>query len=450
MREKITPRVSRRGFWGTVAAATAILLLPSFSPLAAAEPAPLARRPNIIVVLADDLGQECLGCYGGQNNRTPRLDQLAREGVRFDCAFAQPLCTPSRVQLLTGQYNFRNYTGFGFLAAGQATFAQSLKNAGYRTAIVGKWQLAGGTGAPASAGFDNYCLWHLDKGSSRYWAPADFIADSKPMLLHPEDYGPDIQHAYARKFISDNAGKGPFLLYYTMTLPHPPFLPTPHSADRQCRDTASNFKDMVEYADYLVGDLVDHLKVCGVGEQTLLIFTGDNGTPAAINSGQGGGTVKGGKGAATERGTHVPLIVWAPGRIRPGVSDALMDFTDLAPTLADAAQTSLPADRTWDGTSLWPALTGRQAPARQWVYGWYYGQDMGFKNAAWVHDRRWWLYTDGRLYDVQTDAEQKAVAADTPEAREARVRLEKVLAALAAPPVDHLPIPNPNAKQGKE
>ena len=157
-------------------------------------------KTNIILILADDVGAETVGVYGGESYQTPHLDQLANDGVRFDQGHAQPLCTPSRVKIMTGQYNFRNYTHFGFLDPGETTFGHVMRDAGYRTTIAGKWQLYSNTmedlhGAlPADAGFDEYLLWQLkpEQRGPRYWAP--LLDHNGELRQHPAP-GDAIAHA---------------------------------------------------------------------------------------------------------------------------------------------------------------------------------------------------------------------------------------------------------------
>lgn len=119
------------------------------------------NQPNIVLIMADDLGYETLGCYGGKDYNTPNLDALASKGVRFEHCYSQPLCTPSRVQILTGRYNHRNYEQFGYLNPKEVTFANLLKNAGYKTCIAGKWQLGGDARTIQDFGFDEHCLWNM-------------------------------------------------------------------------------------------------------------------------------------------------------------------------------------------------------------------------------------------------------------------------------------------------
>ena len=282
--------------------------------------ADLTKKPNVVLIMADDLGYECLGVYGSASYRTPNLDRLSINGARFLNCHAQPLCTPTRVQIMTGRYNFRNYTQFGALAAGEKTFGHVLKEHGYATGVFGKWQLdeAGGQ-KPREAGFDQYCLWnYLGVRGNRYGDPRLVYWDD---ALHqevtqdfPGQYGPDISLRNLLRFMEESVEKEvPFFAYYPMILPHNPFKPTPVSPEwEQGRHTREPrfFGEMVEYIDLMVGQIVQRLNDLGVREHTLIIFTGDNGTNTAIVSRmKDGREIRGGKGYHSDAGTRVPLIV---------------------------------------------------------------------------------------------------------------------------------------------
>ena len=224
-------------------------------------------KPNIVLIMADDLGYECLGCYGGKSYRTPVLDKLAATGMRFEHCYSQPLCTPSRVKIMTGQYNFRNYVNFGVLNPKQKTFAHLLRNCGYATCVVGKWQLYGsvdqsaevrGTGSlPQQAGFDEHCLWQITERGSRYKDPI-MVQNSKTLDGLEGRYGPDVSCDYALNFIERHK-TGPFLLYFPMALVHSPFVPTPDSEDWKKPKYENNpkyFADMVAYMDKIIGRIV--------------------------------------------------------------------------------------------------------------------------------------------------------------------------------------------------
>ena len=161
----------------------------------------LAAKPNIILIMADDVGYECFGCYGSEQYSTPNIDRMAQNGMRFEHCYSQPLCTPSRVKIMTGISNVRNYSGFSILNRDQKTFGHFLKDAGYDTFVGGKWQLLGaehyskqfqGKGSlPQDMGFDRHCLWQVDKLGDRFWNPRLTI-DGETKQFEKDDYGPDI------------------------------------------------------------------------------------------------------------------------------------------------------------------------------------------------------------------------------------------------------------------
>lgn len=397
------------------AASLAALAAIAPGPAGLAEPPQPPLRPNIILIMADDFGIENVGAHGGTPFKTPNLDRLAAEGMRFDHCFSQPLCTPTRVQLMTGKYNVRNYTKFGELDRNEKTFAHALKGAGYATCVVGKWQLGEEPDSPQHFGFDEACLWHHRKRTVRY-ANAH-LAINGEVKAHPGKYGPDIVRDFAMDFITRHKD-GPFFVYYPMILTHSPFEPTPDSeawnpaafptdvekgqGDRKC------FADMVAYADKIVGQIDAHLAKLGIRENTILIFLGDNGTqgPQGLLHGK---TIPGAKGSNLDGGTHVPLIVSWPGKIAPGsVGKGMVDTTDFLPTLCEAAGAPPPKEPI-DGRSLLPQLLGKESEPRQWIYCWYArkggGNRKSFEYARSMHHK---LYADGKFYDLRSDpAEEK-------------------------------------------
>ncbi|MFP6588546.1 MAG: sulfatase-like hydrolase/transferase, partial [Pirellulaceae bacterium] len=235
-----------------------------------------ADRPNIILIMADDLGIDSVQDYGGRQYKTPHMSQMARQGMRFTHAYAQPLCTNTRIQFMTGIYNHRNWVAFGILDPQAKTFGHYMQEVGYETCIVGKWQLQSydPTDYPGAdlrrdkgmhvnkAGFDEYCLWHTrhteDKGS-RYADPrikqnGKFLDDTQGK------YGPDVWTDYISEYVARKHDR-PFFLYYAMALPHNPFSPTPDSpewADASNRFTEENryYGDMVEYTDKILGRIL--------------------------------------------------------------------------------------------------------------------------------------------------------------------------------------------------
>jgi len=402
------------------------------------------RRPNVVLILADDLGYECLGCYGGTSYKTPALDDLARTGVRFDRCYSQPLCTPSRVQLMTGKYNFRNYKAFGVIDPKETSFAHLLKNAGYATCVVGKWQLYGseiekaevkGKGArPEQMGFEEHCLWQVERRDSRYRDPL-IVVNGKYRDDLAGRYGPDVFCDYALGFIERHRDR-PFLLYYPMALTHDPFVPTPDSPDWSKGQDKANpkyFADMVAYMDKIVGRLVIRLDELGVRENTLLLFVGDNGTGVRIESRLGNRLVKGGKGTTTDAGMHVPLIANWKGMASSGaICDDLIDLTDFLPTLTETTGASVPTGLILDGRSFLPQIQGRKGNPREWVFCHYF-RDPGNPVKRFVMDKRWKLYQNGNLFDLSQDLlEERPIGPDrdTREAAEARKRLKPVLDSL--------------------
>lgn len=386
---------------------SALLFVPMWMANAAATPERSAdTRPNIILILADDLGVEAINSYGGEYH-TPRIDQLAREGMRFENAHATPLCSPTRTRLMTGLENHRNYEAFGHLAPGQRTFGNMLKEAGYVTGIVGKWQLSGNgydgrVGiTPAQAGFDESHLWQLkslDPKGSRYWGPTRVI-NGKTKIIE-ENFGPDYDSEFALDFVERHKDQ-PFFLYYPMVLVHNPFVATPTSMDVQ--GSKQRFAGMMSYMDLLVGRLLDKLKAAGLDDNTVVIFTGDNGTNRQITSVRNGFAVRGGKGQPTVSGTHVPLIVRAPGLVPAGkVADGLVDFTDFFPTFAELAKVSLQPGAV-DGVSQMPVLLGKKTSVRDSIFM-HYAPVWQFPPSRFVFDARWKLYGDGRFVEMDSMA----------------------------------------------
>ena len=400
----------------------------------------LRRPPNIVLIMADDLGYECLSCNGATEYKTPRLDALAASGVRFINAHSTALCTSTRVQLMTGKYNFRNYVEFGSLPPGKLTFAHVLQQAGYRTGVVGKWQLAGaiegtaykGVGTlPEGAGFAEHCLWQVKARGSRYWdALVQVNGELQPVARGK--YGPDLFTEFALGFIERNRDR-PFLLYYPMVLTHDPFVPTPRSRDftpeQKHKSDPRGFSDMVSYMDELVGRIVDKIDSAELGQHTLILFTADNGTAKSITTQTRQGPYHGGKGSTTLAGTHVPLIARWTGIAKGGrVCEDLIDFTDFFPTIAEAAGCSMPVGHPNDGRSFLRQIQGKRGGSREWIFCHYDPRWGGIKPARWVMDTRYKLYDDGRFFDLRSDPnEERPLASLTGEMK---VTLRKFRAVL--------------------
>ncbi|MDG2224254.1 MAG: sulfatase-like hydrolase/transferase [Rubripirellula sp.] len=385
-----------------------------------------AEQPNILLIMADDVGIEGLGCYGGASYQTPHLDSLAAEGLRFTHAFSQPLCTPTRVQIMTGKYNHRNWKYFGILDPGETTFGHRMKSAGYATGIFGKWQLTSydppdlpgatnrrGTGMhPKDAGFDRYSLFHAleteDKGS-RYANPTMLEGnggDDGTLKTYHGRYGEDVWVEKILGFFDDHRGT-PTFAYYPMALPHWPFVPTPISDDwdpaAEQREDNELFPDMVQYLDEIVGRLVSGLRSRDLLENTIVLFYSDNGTHAKVVSEmQDGRRVVGGKATPRQTGIHVPLIAYWPDHVPPGTCNRIVDASDFVPTLLELAGAELPAAAGDDGISFAPWLFGKEGPEREAAFFWYDprpGWDkerFGRHVFALNHDYK--LFRTGRFY----------------------------------------------------
>ncbi|MFW6103843.1 MAG: sulfatase-like hydrolase/transferase [Bacteroidota bacterium] len=381
------------------------------------------ERPNIILIMADDMGYETLQCYGSAEYQTPNLDRLAETGMRFTNAYSTPLSTPSRVKIMTGQYNFRNYFRFGSLRTGEYTFGHLAKDAGYSTLVAGKWQLADRSYYkdpkydPYHFGFDEYCLWQVYPGDywRRYKNPV-VMKNGRYLKDIYGKYGPDIYTEAITQFIEDHQEE-PFFIYYPMALPHKPFLPTPDNeeydnlspSDVYGFNDTTYFKDMIAYVDKLTGRIVNKLEETGTRENTLILFTGDNGTDREVRSEmKNGDVIRGGKSLPVETGTLVPLIASWEGKIEEGqVNSNLVGFSDFLPTFADALNTEIPDSVAVDGISFYNQLMGQKGPKREWIYCHYDDGKGSFEGAEYVHNKKWKLYRNGEFYNIDKDSLEK-------------------------------------------
>ena len=404
-------------------------------------------KPNVILIMADDMGYECLSSNGSISYSTPQIDSLADQGIRFTHCISQPLCTPSRVKMMTGLYNYRNYEYFDYLNPDQTTFGNIMHNAGYATCIAGKWQLNGisykkeiadwdDVNRPNHFGFDEYCLWQLTKGKKdgeRYANPK--IEQNGSQLEAGEDsYGPDIFSDFVIDFIDRNKDK-PFFIYYPMVLVHDPFVPTPDSKtwsdkDRRYKRDTAYFKDMVAYTDKVVGKIHDKLVATGLDNNTLLIFTGDNGTNVNIVSYTSDDTIRGGKGNTIDAGTRVPLVIHWPEKIKqPRVYTGLVEFSDFYPTLAEIADTTVNVD----GQSFYALLNDSGTFERKTAFVNYdprWSPNVNQYRNRFARTIRYKLYQDGNFYNLTNDVlEKHPVPADSlsPEMMTTRDSLQAVL-----------------------
>ncbi len=398
-----------------------------------------AKKPNIILIMADDLGYETIHANGGQSYQTPNLDALAAHGIRFDRCYVQPLCTPTRVGLMTGMSNARNYIQFGLMDPNATTFGNLLKDAGYATAMAGKWQLGRDKDLPKKFGFDEYCLWQHTRRPPRY-ANAGLEYNGVERDFHKGEYGPDLINDFAIEFIERNKTK-PFFLYYPMMLTHAPYQPTPDSPDWDPKAAGENahkdnkhFGEMVTYMDKLVGKLVTKLDDLKIRDNTVVLFLGDNGTGKGVRSKFKGEDYPGGKGTTNARGMHVPLIANWPGHIKPGVNDDLIDSTDFLPTVCTAVGATIPSSLKIDGHSFWPQLMGEKGEPREWIYTWYsqHGQPPA---REFVTTKDYKLYRGGRFYDLKKDPYEEKDPKHAPDlvGEEAKIaaKLKGVLAQYA-------------------
>jgi len=338
-------------------------------------------------------------------------------------------------------------------------------------ALQGKWQLSGrGQQYPGmhadKAGFDEWCLWEMDEetGGSRYWNPT-IKANGTRLPGTEGKFGPDIFCDYLLDFISRNKNR-PFFAYYPMALTHGPTHPTPDTpgydlATKPKRDPAY-FGGMVHYTDKIVGRILDHLEQEGLAENTLVLFTGDNGTDKKLTSKFHGRVVRGGKGRKLHVSTHVPLIASWKGTLPASrVCNDLIDFNDMMPTFVEMAGAEVPEGLCLDGVSFLPQLLGKPGNPKPYIYCYYekgkYDGDgespdsvnnspagpnevISERKSArqlrkgrptrWVHDGRWKLLNSGNFFDLKNDPDEKAPISDGdagPEGEARRAEFQRVL-----------------------
>ncbi len=384
----------------------------------------LPAKPNIVYILADDLGIGDVSCYGSDSNRTPIIDQLALTGMRFTHGYTAPLCGPSRAMILTGRYGFRtgavNQDRVGLIQpADEVLMPTVLKAAGYTTSMIGKWSQFSLT--PFDFGFDDYMKY---KGSGVYWSNDKKKAETYTINGVDKDlegYMPDLMHEHLETFLSKNQKK-PFFVYYAMSHVHALIQPTPDSQP----DSKDLYGDNIAYMDKLVGKLLTTLDSLNLRKNTLIVFMGDNGTANAyaqrgtIN----GKKLSGKKGTMLECGSLVPTIANWPGVIAPGkVSNQLIDATDLIPTFAALAKAPLPTQKPLDGRSFLPTLLGKPANPRDWIF-------IELGNKWYAREDNWKLNRTGELFDMRNAPfTEPLVAADTQDeaAIAAKKRLQAVL-----------------------
>lgn len=389
-------------------------------------------RPNIVLILADDFGLDGVSCYGSDRFKTPHIDQLAKEGIRFENAYCTPLCGPTRCLLITGRYGFRtggltNPTAGNPRPEDEPSIARVVKSAGYVTGMCGKWRQMGAT--PGDWGFDEYLT---DPTAGGYFWQKSYIKNGQQVELDRVVYYPDIAHEFALDFIRRHKDK-PFFFYYPSHLVHGPIVPTPDSklpagtAPQDVKGEAGPnqpyYADNVTYLDKQVGSLVAELEKLGLREKTLIVFTADNGT-ASESTTIHGRQINGHKGTMLEGGAHVPLIASWKGVAPAGtVLKDLVDFSDLLPTFAELAGAKLPENVIFDGRSFAPQLRGQKGNPREWIF-----VQLG---AQWyVRDAGWKLNQKGELFEMSDAPFVETlvpVEGQSAEAAAARARLQAVL-----------------------
>jgi arylsulfatase A-like enzyme len=422
------------------------------------------RPPNILFILVDDLGKEWISSYGAEDIETANIDALAKSGIKFNNVYSMPQCTPSRVTLLTGQYPFRHGWvnhwdvprwggGAHFDEMENPALVNEMKRAGYKTCIAGKWQIDDfrvERDALVKAGFDEYCMWTgyeagIEASAERYWDP--YIFTKEGSKTYSGAFGPDIFRDFIINFLQENK-EGPMFVYYPMVLTHTPLVNTP---DESADDNFGKHKAMVRYTDKIVGQLVAALKQNGLLENTMIVFTTDNGTTQGITGTYKGEPVKGGKSKTSEPGISEPFIVSWPGRIKADrESDALIDFTDILPTFLDIAGvkskdkwTDLNASHIIDGKSFKNVLLqGDEASKRKWILGMGGGNNArltenGVENQYKFRDRvlrdeRFKLYIDAsrkpeKFFDLMEDPFERHNLLDSLETAESKNSFNNLL-----------------------
>lgn len=388
-----------------------------------------ASKPNIILIIGDDVGYEIPAYSGGQSYNTPILDFMAVNGIQFSNFFSHPDGPASRLALITGKYNFRNWVKFGYLPPKEKTIANLLADNGYATCFTGKWQYDGGDSSIKSHGFQKYRVFMPfnpadnnghDQYYRRYKNPylyenGQYLSDTQVENKYSEDMFVD----YASSFMQANKKK-PFFLLYSQTLVQRPWVPTPDDADFATwnpatddtkRDDKKYFPGMVAYMDKSVGKIISKVNEYGLDNRTIIFYTSDNATNTAIWSLYKGELVQGAKNSTARKGINVPFVAYGPGNILPGAPDtSLIDMTDFLPSIANIAGISIPAN--WgpvDGTTFYDNLRRKKGKQRDWVYCYWPAIQPGYNDVSFVFDYTYKLYDSlngGYFLNIAKDADE--------------------------------------------
>ncbi len=411
----------------------------------------VSDKMNVVFILIDDLGHHGISAYGNakigmlqqpggfeeQLVETPRIDSLAEDGAIMERAYTYPLCEPTRIALMSGVTNLRNYHKPKSQHSSDITFGDLFQHNDYETCLVGKWkQTRGGKDYVSKFGWDEHCAFDVITEGYRMIDP-DIVENGKVMNYKGIDpitgrryYGPDIFNRYALDFIERNQDK-PFFLWYSMVLMHDEHTPTPDTQPHSIFDNHDitkpseygfmkgddrrYFPDMLRYADKMVGNVLDKLDELNLRDNTLVIVMGDNGTKECFYHVLEDGTkVLGDKGSMKEGGTHIPLLMRAPGKIAPKTSyDGLVSVVDILPTMCDSVGIEPLNKDNLDGKSFWDQVTGKtDKEHRDWVYLWYNANNTSddLENViecAFNKDFKRYapstLYPEGRFFDLRTD-----------------------------------------------
>ena len=467
----------------TTRALIALAILTALTSLAGVSAARAQDRPNLIFIMVDDLGYGDLGCYGQEVVKTPHIDRLAKEGMRFTDFYAgSTVCAPSRCVLMTGLHTghaFIRGNGKDNLRPKDVTVAEVLKEGGYATGLVGKWGLGheGSSGLPTRQGFDHF-FGYLDQHHAHNFYPSFLVRGEKRVPLRnvvpnegkwgqgvatkKVDYSHDLLAADALRFVDENKER-PFFLYYALTIPHanneagrkgmevPDYGPY---ADEDWPEPDKGFAAMVTRMDADIGRLLAKLEEHGIDDRTAVFFTSDNGPHAEgghdPNFFDSNGALRGTKRDLYEGGIRVPLIARWPGRIEAGsTSGHIGCFQDVLPTLAALGGATKHVPAGLDGISFAPALLGKGAQ-REHDYLYWAFYERGGAQAVRM-GRRWKavlqpLGTPMRLYDLTQDiSEEKDLAKEHPEITERAAELFKASYAAS----DRWKFPKPKPRKGK-